>query len=934
MTVPEETEITDLRLEVCNTFADSQRTTSGHRKLVARLRKIQEACCYLPEHKNSSKKRKQKTIFVDNYTEDDFNAEIGRCILRVLGVRKAEPAGDRTVRFIGLFLKFASEKDAALFQAGQESNEETYVVPETPTSRLTFSILSLLLPLLSAREKIVRFRATQVTSHIVNTLDSIDDELYHLIKSGLTKRIRDKEPTIRIQTVMGLGRLAGNEADTAEDDEDSDDMDSTGLLERLLDALQNDTSADVRRSLLLNLPLTPATLPYLLERARDLDGATRRALYARLLPTLGDFRHLSLSMREKLLRWGLRDRDENVRKAAAKLFRERWIEDCVDAKKNPAESGTKEPISAPSTAALLELLERIDVINSGVDTGIALEAMKDFWEGRPDYIEAMSFDGDFWNALTPESVFIVRTFNDFCQLNANNRALCEEKMPEVTRLGFYLQKYTNDLLESIKQSAELGGGEEENVEAEFIVEQLLHIALTLDYSDEVGRRKVSGLLREALAMPDLPEEATRLTVEVLRLVCGVDAAGEQVFCGIVLEAIAEVHDNILPSEQKDKEEDSFVSAQSEQSNDSSVPVGSEKKTVPTLSDEELEQKLMREIMINVKCLHMTQSMLQNVEGNLQQNMHLVNILNNLIIPAVRSHEAPIRERGFVCLGLCALLDRTLAEENFPLFIHCFMKGHETLQITALQILCDMLITHPTLLVNSEDESGLPAFQKQLLKCFAKALKPTAAVDVQSAAATSLSKLLLTSRLDIPTQSLDTLLTSMITSFLDPRTQDNALLRQSLAYFLPVYAHSRLDNCEQMARISTSIIQDVLKAADEYFTLEAEENSDGDVDESASEKKVKNVMNMTVNMLSEWTDGRKVVVLDQGIMYTDTKDETTTIQLLLAGDILERLLATSCHGQEKKALLSLLGKLFVPSNITPGNNHDEDKVSCSEGQRPA
>lgn len=38
-------------------------------------------------------------------------------------------------------------------------------------------------------------------------------------------------------------------------------------------------------------------------------------------------------------------------------------------------------------------------------------------------------------------------------------------------------------------------------------------------------------------------------------------------------------------------------------------------------------------------------------------MNLVTMLNNLVVPAVRSHEAPIRERGLECLGLCCLLDK-------------------------------------------------------------------------------------------------------------------------------------------------------------------------------------------------------------------------------------------------------------------------------------
>lgn len=911
-----------MRVEICTTFADSQQSTSGHRKLAVRLRKIQEACCYVPQ---SSTKRKNP--LGDSFEETDFNTEVERCVLRVMGVRKAEAAGDRIVRFLGLFLKSASEKDLAVF--GQDaSSEETQTMPETPTSRLTFGLLSLLMPMLSAKEKTVRFRATQIISHVVNTLDSIDDELYHLIRQGLTRRIRDKEPTIRIQAVMGLGRLAGNEAQEAPGSDQGEDVDSSGLLEKLLDVLQHDTSAEVRRSLLLNLPLTPATLPYLLERARDLDGATRRALYARLLPTLGDFRHLSLSMREKLLRWGLRDRDENVRKAAGRLFYERWIEDCAGDGNEAAEGGPVKAVSAPSIQGLLELLERIDILNSGVETGIALEAMKEFWQGRPDYIDAMNFHDAFWSALTPESVFMARSFNDFCQQNQQYQILCEEKMPEVTRLGFYLQKYMNTLLEGITSAAELGGGEEESVEQEFIVEQLLHIALTLDYSDEVGRRKMFSLLREGLAMAALPEEVTRLVVEVIRLVCGPDAAGEREFCSVVLEAIAEVHDNIATDPVPDDEEDSFVSAQSEVSGDDGTPTKT-KRSRPTQStsptSDEDEQKLIREITINLKCLHIAQSMLQNISTNLQSNIHLITMLNNLVIPAVRSHESPIRERGLLCLGLCCLLDRSLAEENISLFIHCFSKGHESLQITSLQILCDIVTTHPDLLVNTELSAPSPptsllprpAYQAPFLTSFQRALSsPHSPPSLQHVASTSLSKLLLTSRLNIPSPSIDILLSQLITSFFDPRTADNPALRQSLAYFLPVYSHSRLQNCERIARVAVSVVGQVLKVVDEYFDLEAEEeDSDGEVvvvDGGRREKEERLLMGRVVGMVGEWTDARKVVVLGSaGLSGTSAGSDA---QLRLAESVLEAVLEAGCGAKEKKYLLALLAKCFIPTTV--------------------
>ena len=730
-----------------------------------------------------------------------------------------------------------------------------------------------------SKEKTVRYRSTQIISHIVNSLDSIDDEYYHLLRAGLIKRIRDKEAMVRVQAVLGLGRLAGNEG---AEEEDSDSDDSSGLLEKLLDVLQNDPSADVRRSLLLNLPLTPATLPYLLERARDVDPATRRALYSRLLPALGDFRHLSLSMREKLLRWGLRDRDDNVRKATARLFRERWIEDCAGTTQK--EDGTTEA-APPSIDALLELMERIDVVNAGVEEGIAHEAMKEFWEGRPDYQQEVTFEDAYWDSLTAERVFLARSLNDFCRQDNNERkvSMIEEKMPEVTKLAFFLQRYTNNLVAHLKQAGPNGEleNEDEAVELEFVVEQLLHIALTLDYSDEIGRRKMFALLRETLAIPELPEEITRISIETLRLVCGPDSAGERDFCGVVLEAVAEVHDTIAPepAPSVDDGDESFHSARSDLTSNSSTPTkaSSEKKLL--LADPaEDEEKAIKEIIVNMKCLHIAQCMLQNVSSSLQSNVHLVTMLNNLVVPAVRSHEAPIRERGLLCLGLCCLLDKTLAEENLTLFLHCFSKGHAALQTTALHILADIFATHPSLLqAPAQGQADGATIQKQILKVFSKGLKASHEPSVQAAATTALSKLMLTRVI----ADAD-LLRQVVTTFFEPSTRENAATRQALSYFLPVFAHSRRESMELLAGVVPAVVHACVGLGEE---LEEDEEMVG--------------LSTVGSMLIDWTDPRKLVVLDEEVRAWDevgkkeAKAVNGDVHLDLAVGLLEKVMGHGC-----------------------------------------
>lgn len=877
--VPEESPDNELRTQVAAVFREAQKNTATHRKAAVTLRKLQEACCYEP---TSAKK-----ATAGDFDEDDFNTELIRCVLRVMPVRKSEAVGERTIRFVGVFMRHSIDKDNEL--AG-DVDEDASTMPETPSTRLTSRLMDAILPLMMAKDKFVRYRSTQLVAHIVNSLDAIDDDLFQKLRYSLLKRIRDKEAMIRAQAVLGLGRLAGNQIE-AEANSDSDGDEASGLLEKLLEVLQNDPSADVRRSLLVNLPILPNTLPFLLERARDQDAMTRRAVYSRLLPALGDFRHLSLSMREKLLRWGLRDRDETVRKAAGKLFRERWIEDCAGAPPLN-DDGQPTELPAPSFDGLLELLERIDVVNSGVENGVGLEAMKGFWEGRPDYREAVTFDDNFWDTLSAESVFMARSFNEFCRNEGNGKyeELIEEKLPEVTKLGFYLERYVKVLTDALKrieqrEEPEDEEDEEDTVEQEFIAEQLLHIALTLDYSDEVGRRKMFSLLRQTLSIPELPDEVTKLTVNVLRDICAPDNAGEREFCSVVLEAVADVHDTILDEPNDDE---SFHSAQSEVDEDEESAKSAKHDKDNDLTEEEAHAKAVKEIVINMKCLHIVQCMLTNVNGSLQENDHLVSMLNNLVVPAVRSHEAPVRERGLLCLGLCSLLDRSLAEENLTLFMHFFSKGHTALQITALHILTDILNVHGSQLLSNNPN---------LLKVYVKALRSGAkSPEVQAVATIAASKLLL-GRVVTDIDASAELLKTLVIAYFEPASSQNQSVRQALNYFLPVFCYSRPDNQDLMR----SVALDALHAL--YNVREGLEDDDADVDDEM-------VSLSTIGAcLVDWTDPRKCYSPDVGADAEKKTNVNGDVHLEFARNVLERL-DSNCSKDEKKVVAALLGKLYI------------------------
>ena len=86
----------------------------------------------------------------------------------------------------------------------------------------------------------------------------------------------------------------------------------------------------------------------------------------------------------------------------------------------------------------------------------------------------------------------------------------ESSLPVVTALAFRIQNQYNSLLELLQENQqendegapdeEMEEKEERRVNKEFILAQLLKLAVNLDYADEIGRRKMFALVRELIHM--------------------------------------------------------------------------------------------------------------------------------------------------------------------------------------------------------------------------------------------------------------------------------------------------------------------------------------------------------------------------------------------------------------------------------------------------
>ena len=92
---------------------------------------------------------------------------------------------------------------------------------------------------------------------------------------------------------------------------------------------------------------------------------------------------------------------------------------------------------------------------------------------------------------------------DFC-VSRNDNLRLENALPVVTAFAFRVQGAYNDLLQELQAEEEdrLFRGsipeerEEARLEREFIIGEVLRLAVNLDYADEIGRRKMFQLVRE------------------------------------------------------------------------------------------------------------------------------------------------------------------------------------------------------------------------------------------------------------------------------------------------------------------------------------------------------------------------------------------------------------------------------------------------------
>lgn len=782
-------DLDSIRNAMAHVFQDAQLSLSGHRKLVIVLKNIQQRAIML------------------GY-EEGFILKFVKLLNKILSLKKGEQVADRVAKFCSIFVsalykdeetlkeKKKNDKEGDRDMSSDNSDSDEEEEEETSAGRFVDYLLRHLLRGIQAKDKNVRYRVVQLLAYIVNYIGEIDEELFKALHWSLNRRLFDKEANVRIQAVVAISSF--QYINLPEEGEYSVDNQVNKATQSLLIAIQNDDSAEVRRAALLNLAKNEVTIPFLLERARDVNSINRRLVYSRIIKELGDFRDIDFHLRENLLKWGLNDRDESVQKNAIKMFSSNWL-DIVD-------------------NDLIELIENLKV----VDSDIADTAMMTFYRERADKLASIEITENTWKELTTEKAFLIRTFYEHCNEH-NLYDIIEKNFPESIELADLLYKYlnlrkqiidsNNELIEnyesyrsSLKETdsklqqlqyeehelfQDIDGIEDSNYkkkkvsqakklkkefqtianekqqimqrnkdmdeeytsfheqlkDLEFVIQQLLLISKQYDFSDEIGRRKMLQIIRSSLANDKLSDKLIESSLKVLRKI----SINERDFLAMCTEIVTDIRDSYMD----ENDEDTFHSAisgfrnsdsedEEDEDNDKQEEIGEDANEDMGRNGSQLHKKRKKQPKqapddIIIQCLLITQHLLELTEESLENNYSLGSLIESLVRPAVLRNEQPvIRSLGLKCLGLFSLLEKQLAIENLYLFGMAATKADEELRIICVKIIVDILSTYGVSVLDIE--GGVDSLS--LARLFYKILRIYEMPNLQCVVAEGLCKLFL------------------------------------------------------------------------------------------------------------------------------------------------------------------------------------------------
>ncbi|KAJ6460347.1 nuclear condensing complex subunit [Mycena vitilis] len=884
--------VVDLPTAVPRIFDQVQTSTANHQKNFVALHKL---------HLEAARRELPG--------EREFETLFFSLLARVLPVKKGTTTADRVVKFVGGYTKFVNERGAS----AEQEDDSDELDNDTTASRFSAKLLKFLLRGFQAKDKVVRYRVIFLAAEMIVDLGEMDMDIWDRLRAALLERIHDREAMVRVQVVIGLSKLAASE------DPSEVEAGEKTLVQVLMETLESDPSHEVRRAALVNIPANATTLPAILKRARDTETTIRKLLYSSVLEnatldsdSAAHPTSLTVAQRELVARHGLGDREKTVRAAAADLLGH-WVTALEDKTKPEEElasrmtdidiSGTDEnrPLSLDEKRqklidTLTNFLKRFDVLLESPVGGelqggeLASMVLKSVFDTRSDIFEDLYFGDAYFADPSPEKIFLARVFVDHCvSPNREDKGHGDERMesvgiPVVTSCAFRIQHGYNALVD-----VQNGVDADDREEKEFIVSEMLKLAVNLDYADEIGRRKMFSLVRDMLTRPTLPMDLVPRCLDVLRQL----SSDERDLIRVVVEIIQDLRD---PGDEEEdpaanQTQDTIVNDPdgaadtSFGSDDTAAP-----KKPPRVREDMSPEEQSRLDMIDMRCLSLCIGMLERVNGTLDENSTLQGILSDLIIPSVQRKDQEPRKQGLIALGLFCIIAKPLALKTLPLFISQAEENiPEAFRMSILQIIFDLLMIHERTFLAPGTENAEQIVTFLIAQLEKESDRDDTSPKVLALLSTGIAKLLMCAMI-----TDEKAVKSLLMVYFSPYNAENQELKQCLTFFAGAYSHSSQRNQRVMGEIFTYMFR-------KLSTLRQDIEDDEDI----------NLSSVTAMWL-DWTDP---------FHPTGQPSDAagSLIQFEMANDIIRALLTEKMTKEDKRILCQMLGKLHIPDEV------DVDKV---------
>jgi len=734
---------------IAKQFNKAQKAAASHDKCIATLLTI---------HKKDYSK------FLQHFFE---------LIHPVLIAQKNEKHVNHTIQFIVKYCLAAKKEE---FHLSEEEEEDG--VPD-----FSQDIIHNLIVYSNAKDKTIRYRVAQIVGLIQEKTNDVDLEFHDTLRKKFLPRLRDKIPNVRHMAVVVLEKLQEPTADCP-------------VIQEFCRLMSTDSSKEVRKEAVKRVILTRSSLPYILEKIKDVKEEVRIAGYEKIFSEIS-IKQFSIKQRVNIIKTGLQERSTSVREQVEDLIIKKWF---------------------GQNSTIQEFLEYLDVVEYEETCEKVIKLIMDH-ALKSENVQIKGGEVDF-EKLSDEMALFWRCKAE--HLHQRKQPLEELLPPSIT-------EFVHLVIHYIKEGND------------FVVSQLLMIAKFLDYSDEVGRRNVHSLLAEMLVVFQSPEYHVKEIVQTLKSILPNHEDFQSTILNkidILRKAALDTSNNRTETDKNSKENDTkqAIKTLDDEKNKILAEIKKlnveknrlaamesyleakkkkdeifelQKKTdqiddeIARLSLSENEREDSEEVSMWLRALHITSQFISQsaLPIDISQFIYL---FDDLILETIDSDFAYLRMMSTTLLGQFCSLNLDLAKEHVRILVDNLSKEKDDACINAiLEALFDIFFIHSVPNVFSNKEESTKVISK-IKSCFI-----TTSRQVRTTSVEGFAKLLFAKKMD--EEDTANILSDLILLLFNEATEHDNRLRQCLSIFLPFYSHNSVNNIKKVASVFLYTLRRVIHA---------------------------------------------------------------------------------------------------------------------------